>query len=65
MMQFDEWITDNASDVIAEIIDQLVDIDYDYYTIDSLDSLTFQVNYASLAYIVQGRQLKEIHQKKI
>lgn len=65
MMQFDEWITDNASDVVAEIINQLVDIDYDYYTIDSLDSLTFQVNYASLAYIVQGRQLKEIAHKKI
>ena len=63
--EFEQWVLDNASDEVAEIIDDLHNIDYDYYTIDSLDSLSFQVKYASLGYIVQGRLLQEIAHKRL
>lgn len=61
----EQWVLDNSSDELAEIIDNIVSIDYDYYTIDNLDSINFQINYASYAYIVQGRLLAEIAYKRL
>lgn len=61
----EQWVLDNLTPELAEIADQLVEIDYDYYTIDHIDNLSFQINYASYAYIVQGRLLAEIAYKRL
>ena len=65
LYQIEDYIYDNAPVEIKEIISEVSEVHYDYYTIDHLDQLTSQIKHNQLSYVKDAINYYEILTKRL
>ena len=65
LYKIEDWVYDNATDPIKDIISDLHEANYDYTTIDHLDSLTASIRHNQLSYVRDGINYYEILTRKL
>lgn len=65
LYQIEDWVYDNATPEIKEVISDLQSIHYDFYTVDHLEQLTQQLKHSQLQFVKDGILYYEILTKRL